>query len=414
MKQLANDTRRFSWESVSVLMLVGVIAFYRKPDAFFNPQFWAEDGVIFFLQERTKGVSALFEPYGGYLHLVPRCVALIAGAFDPLWIPSIYNASAFLCLLLTAGFCLYCRIDDVNRTCLALALVCIPHSGEVFLNLTNAQWILAIILPLLIVQRMPTTKMSAFIDIAALVIVGLTGPFLLLFSVLFLLRPVMFGVTRYNIMCVGVAFLVAGIQGYFVLHGSHQETSVSSDIMNWLRAVGYHFPSGLLFGIQMPQYPKHFVVIGTLSLVAVVLYTALRLPVHLRLPAYIFLACGIIVYTAALHKFAHDPSMINPFAQGRYFYLPYLFLSGYFVVLLGGEPCSRSMASVALILILLSAATFFPSTPLQDFDWPTYAAKIRAGEAVVRIPINPPGWFLQVESNAIGTKGLATRKVRDE
>jgi len=33
---------------LSVLLLCLMILIYREPDGFFNPQFWAEDGLLFF------------------------------------------------------------------------------------------------------------------------------------------------------------------------------------------------------------------------------------------------------------------------------------------------------------------------------------------------------------------------------
>jgi hypothetical protein len=60
-------------------MVVGslLILVIRRPDAFLNPQFWAED--FFFLLDAEKmGVSAFVMARGGYLHLLPRAIAWFA------------------------------------------------------------------------------------------------------------------------------------------------------------------------------------------------------------------------------------------------------------------------------------------------------------------------------------------------
>src|SRR3954469_13020568 len=56
----------------------GGILFARRPDMVLNPQFWAEDGPVFFAQARIHGIAALVEPYAGYFHTVLRLVAWIA------------------------------------------------------------------------------------------------------------------------------------------------------------------------------------------------------------------------------------------------------------------------------------------------------------------------------------------------
>jgi hypothetical protein len=79
---LLNKNKVQSYENISlfwVLLLCLIILFYREPDGFLNPQFWAEDGVIFFTQNLTFGLSAFWKPYAGYLHLTPRIIAYLCG-----------------------------------------------------------------------------------------------------------------------------------------------------------------------------------------------------------------------------------------------------------------------------------------------------------------------------------------------
>src|SRR5262245_35341761 len=49
------------------LAVSAAILIWRRPDAFHTPQFWAEDGEIFFAQSRLFGSAALLEPSAGYL-----------------------------------------------------------------------------------------------------------------------------------------------------------------------------------------------------------------------------------------------------------------------------------------------------------------------------------------------------------
>jgi hypothetical protein len=74
----------------------------RRPDAFAHPQFWAEDG-YFFERNYTLGLKAIFLPYAGYLHLVPRLIAVFASLLDPLWIPAAYVGASLLLTLYVAA-----------------------------------------------------------------------------------------------------------------------------------------------------------------------------------------------------------------------------------------------------------------------------------------------------------------------
>src|SRR5690349_19367260 len=61
-----------------------------------TPRVWAEDGSIFLTQDDQMGLRAWWEPYNGYLHLLPRLIAWIAShTADVAWWPAIYNGLAY-------------------------------------------------------------------------------------------------------------------------------------------------------------------------------------------------------------------------------------------------------------------------------------------------------------------------------
>ncbi|MEB3302173.1 MAG: hypothetical protein VKN56_09410, partial [Cyanobacteriota bacterium] len=45
-----------------ILAIIATVLLIRRTDSFVNPQFWAEDGPIFFLQQYEKGLSAIAQP----------------------------------------------------------------------------------------------------------------------------------------------------------------------------------------------------------------------------------------------------------------------------------------------------------------------------------------------------------------
>jgi hypothetical protein len=96
------------WAALACLILILLVL--RRPDAVINPQFWAEDGTIYFSgQLHHPGFAVLFETYKGYLPLIPRLVAAFASWFSAAYTPLIYN----LCALLLAAFC--CSLFSLNH-----------------------------------------------------------------------------------------------------------------------------------------------------------------------------------------------------------------------------------------------------------------------------------------------------------
>jgi hypothetical protein len=155
-----------------------LVLYFRRKDAFLNPQFWGED--FFFLLDAEKmGMSAFTVPAGGYLHLLPRIIAWCATYLDPVLQP---GAFLLYSLIVTFGVVLLCLSERHPLPCkpwLAVAVLVVPHSGEVFLTPTNLQWIAALGLVLTAIAKDPVKPLDWVIDVAVLVLAGLSGPFVI-------------------------------------------------------------------------------------------------------------------------------------------------------------------------------------------------------------------------------------------
>ena len=89
----AREPRTLLWFALGCAVLLAL----RKPWALHTPQLWAEDGSIFLVQNEQMGLRAWWEPYNGYLHLLPRLIAWTASRVaDVAWWPALYNGAAFL------------------------------------------------------------------------------------------------------------------------------------------------------------------------------------------------------------------------------------------------------------------------------------------------------------------------------
>src|SRR4028118_535532 len=163
------------------LLTVSLLLWVRKPDSFHNPQFWAEDGSIFFGQQVQLGARAHLEPYAGYFNAVPRLVASLTALLPHRHAPALYNAAALLVLLALAWKLYSPRLGLRWPLPFALAVVLVPHpGGEVFVCLANVQWILALLLLAVLLQRSPESGAQAAGDAGVVLLSGLPGPLLLL------------------------------------------------------------------------------------------------------------------------------------------------------------------------------------------------------------------------------------------
>ena len=211
------------------LLTLAVILFFRRPDMLIQPQFWAEDGAIFFRQNYEHGLGALFIPYAKYIHLIPRLVAYLASFFPVAVAPALY-AYATLAMTLGVGAKLLSpRLALPYKPLLVVAIALVPTGGEVILNLTNIHWYTALLLIALVLQKPPTTRWQLASDFILLLLAGLTGPFIIAFAPLFLLRWLKRW-DNYSSYLVCVALLLTGIQGYTILGAGEVDRAQSVGI----------------------------------------------------------------------------------------------------------------------------------------------------------------------------------------
>jgi hypothetical protein len=414
---------------LSVLFLCFLILLCREPDGFFNPQFWAEDGVIFFQQNLILGLPALLEPYVGYLHLIPRLISYFSGFFSVTYAPALYNFSALVITLLVINYLFSPRIQLPFKPLLAIAVVLVPSDGEILMTITNIQWFLLLILILFIIQDKPNTRNQLLLDTLIITLIGLTGPFILLFIPLFIFRLIYICRSYYSVYLLSIALLLALIQGYFIWQTTVELPAFSEDYENYgleilVPILAIRLSGCLFFGDELSLAISNFSalkalsgnlsfgdyvslafnfpgLIGLTGLAIIVPAGLLILAVskHRRkLPVVVFLIGGIIIIVAAFYKFRNNLPMMLPFHNGsRYFYILHIFIIWSLIIYLDSDKIIKYMSALLLLMALLSAFTHFKVPPLRDFHWEKYSQQIERGEAV-RVPINPDGWFVSIPS----------------
>lgn len=365
-----------------------VILFARRPDMVLNPQFWAEDGPVFFAQARAHGAAALLEPSAGYYHTVLRGVAWIAGHFDPLLAPALFVAAAAFLTLYVAALTQSPRFALPSSAGYALAIVLVPDAREVLLNLTNLQWILAVGLLAVLLSRDAETGWQRAHDFAAVTALSLTGPFSVAFLPLFAWRALRRR-TRFSVLLAAVAAAAAVVQAISIVRAGNgvRWMSIACEFIAAIpgRRVGSSLLSGGLadahIGLPVAAAFGVYLVAGLFALAGG------RGPARLE---RLWLACAFVGLLAmALYRCHAELDALYFGAGSRYFFLPQLIALWLLVAAAKTDgPCVAWIARGALAASLAFNLPRLREPPLDDLNWPAFVPRIRAGEAVT-VRINP-------------------------
>ena len=159
----------FGWLARYLVLAVALAAIViaRRPDALLHPQFWAEDGSVFFAQQLTLGFwSALGTLVAGFPFLIQRLIAGAAAGLPTVDVPLAYNASAIGITALTmATFALprfrHLVRGDALRAAVCVGAVCIPAGQDLLATPTTVGYFLAVWLVFLSVIQTPRTRTGA-------------------------------------------------------------------------------------------------------------------------------------------------------------------------------------------------------------------------------------------------------------
>ncbi len=398
----AVDALRAWWAhprlTLGVLAVLAFVLFLRKPDALHTPQLWAEDGSVFLNDQDQFGLRALLAPYMGYLHALPRLIAwLSAQLFDPAWWPACYNASAFAIWLAALARLLTPRFAHLpGRPWLVLAFLLIPHTGEVFFNITNLQWITGFVLIQQALVAAPRTRGERLRDLALLFIVGLTGPFVIAFLPLFAWRWWR-ARSRDDLWPLLAVAACAAVQAWFVVRVGPKFEFQSAPFQLWpnLVVLGRRLVLWPLLGRETAlALPPALAGLAGTALLGAVLAWALRPHPRRDLRRWIIAALGLIllagVYRARPDTWAED----NLAFADRYFYIPRVLLA--WLLIWEFDAGSRLVAAIARLACVTTAVVHLWTYTLpapKNYQWATLVEPIRRGQPA-DLPILPENWTL--------------------
>lgn len=412
-----------------LILLIGML---KKWDAFWNPQFWAEDSTIYFYDAFTYGWSSILMPYSGYLQVLPRFLAWFIVEVFPLKLaPILFNSVG----LLIGTTCLWAFSvkefrfliqQDWLRFLLVLITAYVHPAIEITACLTNTFWYLGVGSLLLILYPYKTI-MGRVIGFLLLLLVFLSCPLMLQLAPIALLF-VLIGNTQLRIQA-GVYLIFAAIQAYLNIfkastapHDILQFGLFFSDTLELLRITlnASLLNYSLTYKLQNNAYIlSWFLAVGALAFPLVVLILNRKYKQILvwgwLLTSVITLLFSLRVYRSII--FLPDPTLIflaQPFMDNanlwpwRYLFTPYLLiLFGYAytmkLILENGRGQFRKIVLTAsLILIIYNIIAVPRWGRLEDDDWDIYTSQLETGwTQPLEIPMNPrpANWTLRIPVN---------------
>ena len=386
----------------------------RRPNDLHSPQLWAEDGGIFYTDAYNQGwLHALVLPYAGYLQLFPRLAFGFAQLLPFHLVPRAMNLLALACQAAPVVYLLSARGRTiVESLAVRLALVVVYLGlplGETHGNVTNSQWYLAILSALMLLASAPTRRWVAGVEIAVVLVAGLSGPFSIALVPLAAYRWWRRrGRTEMSLLVAtaGTAAVQVGVVVGNQLDG-HLRTSgnlgasASRLALIVVDRVVIPAPLGQPGPLQTHVSGRpHAAVLAVLALglaVAVCLWGLLRGGAAVRL----FSVAATLELAGALRSPVTDPlrpwlAMIQSDSGGRYFLLPQLaFLAVLIVAVTTVRPprVRTAVAAALLGVFLFGAVSNWRYAPYRQYDLHAQQATIdhAAPGSEILIPVNPGG-----------------------
>lgn len=391
-----------------LLAALAALLFSRRPDAFLRPQFWAED-FMFLIAAEQHGLASVSLPQAGYLHTLPRLIALTATRLDPVLQPACYLVAALTVTLAVCSSLLSARLELPLKFPLTLAIVVVPHTGEVLFNPTNLQWIVAFGILGTVLKRDPATISNWCLDLLLLVLGGLTGPMMLLAWPILLVRAWRRR-TRASLALFLIGTVTAATQLSFIA-GLSAESTEPFNLVNLATTVALHLFCSTFLGFLVSSAPSKIAAIAVAAVVAAFVSVVIAASGRHRPALLSMLSYAVVLIMAAAVLKRLDAWDYGDLHGDRYFYVPRTLLL--WILLVGSVTASRrwvrSGAFGLLALSVICNAPRFRFVPHPDFGWYAACSRIRAGEAVL-VTIDP-GWKFFYRRGGPESRFLSRREV---
>jgi len=396
---------------MAVASAILIVLALRRPDSLLNPQFWAEDGSVYFSQALVSGPASIFSPHMGCLWILPRIVALAVTLLPVLWAPFAFNLTALTvdaacCALFSLPAYRHLVRSDwlrVGSCVLFAATAC--TGGELIGTLTNMPWYLALAAVGAVALRSESVaemRGRSIVRIAAgAALCAISSPVVAATAPVALWRAYRAIRRRdWKMLAIPAALLggilIQGLVEFRLLYGAGHATApllpnlpLALLFPGFLRTI---FGEGLARALA-ERFLWPLAIGASLLIAAWLVFLWRRLRVSILLSALLLIVGPVAMTIAGRHAVWATGTSILLWGGQRYLLLPacaFIFLTAAFI---DTFPGFRFSLIVLLLPFALGIAGDFRVPPYPDFNWPSEAARVRHWQATgceVLLPV-PPG-----------------------
>lgn len=407
-----------TWQHGAIFLFACCILATRRPDAIFHPQFYAEDGHVWFADAYNLGWwNALLRAQDGYFQTLPRLAAALALLVPLSLAPLVLNLTALAVQALPVNLLLSSRTSAWGslrfRALLAAVYLVLPNGREMMLIVTSSQWLLAFCAFLVIAASDRPGGASRLLDFSILVLCGLTGPFC------FFLLPIAVLLAwkrgdlwqRINAGILAASCLIQAWALLVVDSGGRSHAPLGASPALFLRMLAGQIYFGALLGgngLSANSSPDVFIVlifvaIGGTALVAFCVASSRR---EMKL----FLLLTVMLLAASLVSPAAYPppgitrwELLASVPGIRYWFFPTLAFGWCLVwgIRSRGEVL-KPISSILLCVMCIGIVRDWRDPRLKDLHYAEFVKRFETAPAgtVIITAENPDGWNVRLVKHA--------------
>ncbi|HGN8756688.1 TPA: glucosyl transferase [Enterobacter asburiae] len=419
---MSNITSNKIFGFTLLFILCFAVFIMRRPDIIQNPQFWAEDGAVWYEQINHIGsIQSILLPRNGYFQTISKLTASLASYFPLYLAPIFFNITALILRCCVVMYLLSSRMSIYSFWCRAVVacfILLMPNLEEVHANITNTHWYLSMWLFMILISKNTNGLYWKAHDYFVLALSGLSGPFIVLMLPILMLKQIqnIKGSTSDRLIkklwpmidVFSVSFvLISLIQIFSILLSadstrSHAPLGWSLQIL--CNILSSHIFIGFLLPMKQALYTWDFYffnIIISISSLAMTLYVFCKGDWRSK---SIVLFPALMLFFALIKPMIHETHtqwpMIQYGAGQRYFLIPSVFWCA--IIMMASYLFSRKallLTSLLMIFaILITGYSNFRISALPDSKWLEQASKfegLQPGE-VMKFDITPPGWSMNL------------------
>jgi hypothetical protein len=405
------------WRFIPFAVFVALV-WLRLPVPMHDGRFWAEEGTLYFTHAWTlPWVPALLKSSNGYLSLAANFGGLLARYAVPLEdAPHVTAMFALSLQALPALLLTIARDSWLRRPIVLIAAMLLlampPVCDEVWLNLANSQFHLALAAALCLVLETPCGAYGIPRNVL-LFLTPLSSPASIALIPLFVARAVW---DRQKSRALQAGCIVSGaVMQLMVFYHSLAErghllgpaTLASVFVVKHLAIpfLGEEEANFIAADVHGDVIAGHYPVLAMLA--AFVAVSALGLAIALRRrpePVWLLLAAGTVAYLSYNAALGGGPSLITAVGVNRYAFVPCM-LTALALLSVAATAADRlsqiTWATIGWLLVISVQQTLLPQDEVfvDGPDWKTEIAKWRA-DPKHPIAIWPTGWVMHLPPHA--------------